>query len=1547
MNLHPQLRFAAAISLWLACWGAFTGWGARAEAGQVCVGNLVFRDANGNGRYDAGEGVPNVEVQLFTSGTDPSTGTPVSLAFTASAGNFLFYFLDDGDYFVHIPATEFQAGGDLVSHYSIPGTNGATADDNVGEDGIDDYAPAANGISTASFTVAANQAPTAATGETGFDSSWDNFDDANNDLTIDMGFYKPVGVGNLVFVDSDGNGHADPGEGVSGVIVRLFLEGADPLTANPVSEVTTDTQGEFMFTEIGEGSYFVHIPPSEFASGNPLFGASGIAGATASGDDDLGENTLSGGDPATDGVSTAVVTLAAGQAPTDNDVETGTSASADNFADADINMTVDLGFTLPANTVGVGNYVFIDADGNSHGDPNEGVDEVKVQLFADGDDPLVDTPLAEQMTADGGHYYFGNLQPGDYFVHIPATEFQVNHPLQGMASLPGADNGFYDDDGGEDGVDPSVAIDQAGISTQVFTLAVGGEPTNGTTETGEMAYADDFADNSVDLTMDFGFREAAATTMGVGNVVFVDANNNGHFDSGEGTSGVTLRLYQGGDIIGLDVPVAETVTSSTGAYAFYNLPAGSYFIHVPKTQFMIGGALHGRDSIPGHGEDDAQDDNVDENGIDGTDLDIHGLSTNVFTLGNNQEPVDGGTETGSGASSDNTDDNNADLTIDLGFRTAAAPQMKVGNLVYFDANNNGKADLGEGVDGVTVQLFHNGENPQVAVPMQTTETANGGQYLFSGLLEGEYFAYIPKVEFEEGGQLHGKLNMTGVGNDVGFDDHLEEDGLDTLYPQLFGVRTHSFNLLNNLEPVNSGNEKGLFATLDDADDNNGDMTIDFGFVLDCPTITISPASLSNGATGAAYSAAFSADGGQAPYIWSVNGTVPPGLSLSTGGVLSGVPTSASTWNFGIRVIDSAGCSVVKSYSLTIEQTMKVGNLVYLDSNWNGLFDSGEGLDGVTVELFHSGDTPGGSPPAATTTSAGGGFYLFAGLPPGSYFLHVPASMFQSGGPLAGRVSVPGVATNTDDDYGEDGQDATDPSVTGVSTAVFALANNSAPTDGTIETGQQASSDNSDDSNGDLTRDFAFRNPGKPSTFAAWQAQNALGGSNGALDNPDGDGAANLLEYAMCLPADSGLNAPAAFHITHNLVLFRFDAVFSRPLGGLQDVIFKLEGTTDPSLAPGSWQVLGIVPQATNNGDGSETVTYAGLADDPVFLGAGAGFVRLRIELDANHDLTSEATAYSAAWAWAGVPFQALPQTLSLPVSVAETFSGLVTSVSGNALDVSDSAGTGDILAVLQAGYEYYVEITDGTSEGHRFEVNEASCTATTISLDPAHSRSTQATVPTTLAGAPVVLRQHRRVKDALPVAAFRATNNAATADRLLFYDPSISTYRTLWLFLNGGNRKWVLQGDTSLADAGGRVINATEGFYVHSRTAATSVPVYGVVRVNDCACPLQAGANFIGAFWATSQSPVGRTMTIANGFAGSTIQSNADRIRVWNGDTSTSQAYTGYYLLKTPSLERWVREGDTSLADQSNNQIFSAYRAAFIQCKAARTLWRPVSPVIP
>lgn len=101
----------------------------------------------------------------------------------------------------------------------------------------------------------------------------------------------------------------------------------------------------------------------------------------------------------------------------------------------------------------------------------------------------------------------------------------------------------------------------------------------------------------------------------------------------------------------------------------------------------------------------------------------------------------------------------------------------------------------------------------------------------------------------------------------------------------------------------------------------------------CPSATIAPATLPTGTVGVPYSVTLSATGGTAPYSnwqWSASNisgitasTLPPGLSLSSSGVISGTPTTAGTYNTILVSVDDA-CSadtctntVSKSYSLTI------------------------------------------------------------------------------------------------------------------------------------------------------------------------------------------------------------------------------------------------------------------------------------------------------------------------------------------------------------------------------------------------------------------------------------------------------------------------------------------------------------------------------------------------------------------------------------------------------------------------------------------------------
>ncbi|WP_354090132.1 IPT/TIG domain-containing protein [Brevundimonas faecalis] len=102
-------------------------------------------------------------------------------------------------------------------------------------------------------------------------------------------------------------------------------------------------------------------------------------------------------------------------------------------------------------------------------------------------------------------------------------------------------------------------------------------------------------------------------------------------------------------------------------------------------------------------------------------------------------------------------------------------------------------------------------------------------------------------------------------------------------------------------------------------------------------ITLSPAAgaLPGGTARNAYSRTLTASGGSTPYTFSFTGSLPSGLTLSAGGVLSGTPTASGTFNFTINVSDNSAAAAgsaftaSQSYSITIvkaAQTINFGPL---------------------------------------------------------------------------------------------------------------------------------------------------------------------------------------------------------------------------------------------------------------------------------------------------------------------------------------------------------------------------------------------------------------------------------------------------------------------------------------------------------------------------------------------------------------------------------------------------------------------------------------------
>lgn len=88
----------------------------------------------------------------------------------------------------------------------------------------------------------------------------------------------------------------------------------------------------------------------------------------------------------------------------------------------------------------------------------------------------------------------------------------------------------------------------------------------------------------------------------------------------------------------------------------------------------------------------------------------------------------------------------------------------------------------------------------------------------------------------------------------------------------------------------------------------------------CPLITISPASpLPDVFDTEPISIPLSAAGGTAPYTWAVaeGSTLPAGLALSAGGVLSGAATTPGSYTFAIRATATGGCVGIKVYALEV------------------------------------------------------------------------------------------------------------------------------------------------------------------------------------------------------------------------------------------------------------------------------------------------------------------------------------------------------------------------------------------------------------------------------------------------------------------------------------------------------------------------------------------------------------------------------------------------------------------------------------------------------
>jgi hypothetical protein len=102
------------------------------------------------------------------------------------------------------------------------------------------------------------------------------------------------------------------------------------------------------------------------------------------------------------------------------------------------------------------------------------------------------------------------------------------------------------------------------------------------------------------------------------------------------------------------------------------------------------------------------------------------------------------------------------------------------------------------------------------------------------------------------------------------------------------------------------------------------VTASFTLVV-APPLQITTSSLSNAVVGGYYSVQLQLTGGEPPYAWGVPPSLPQGLSLSTNGLISGVPQAgtANSYPLAISVFDSSNQSATQNLTLVVTTAIVV------------------------------------------------------------------------------------------------------------------------------------------------------------------------------------------------------------------------------------------------------------------------------------------------------------------------------------------------------------------------------------------------------------------------------------------------------------------------------------------------------------------------------------------------------------------------------------------------------------------------------------------------
>ncbi|MBK9462530.1 MAG: carboxypeptidase regulatory-like domain-containing protein [Sphingobacteriales bacterium] len=584
------------------------------------IGDFVWNDTDGDGVQDPGEtGIPGIIVTLYDS-----NGDVIATTTTNQNGNYVFDNLPAGNYTVTVgsgpdgtePSTPtslnvtlgegedyvnadfgftplptgsigdfvwFDNDGDGIQDANEPGIPGITVTLYQNGQPIATTTTNANGaylfddLQLGNYTVVVGQGPADHNLTTPNQYNVTLTETQPDVLTADFGFVPEPGmIGNFVWLDADADGIQDPSEvGVPGAVIALINSQGDTIY------ITTNDFGFYLFN---------NLPPDEY--------------------------------------TVVLISYPNGLTPTTPTSEAVSLQPGEEYLDTNFGLT-------PAVELGsLGNYVWLDMDGDGQQDGNEpGVSGVTVQLY----NAVTNTLTGTTTTDASGAYLFTDLPAGSYYVVFTspngylftynnqgndATDSDANTNGQtgtitlaqgednltvdaglvlpaslgdfvwqdldadnqydlGEPVLPNVTVQLFDSNGQLIGTTTTDAQGIYGFSNLLpgtYTVVVP-QLVNGLVAENGISITTNLSSGETDLTLDFPYVVPGV----IGDFVWLDIDEDGNQDQGEpGIEGITVILYLNG------TQIATTTTNANGTYLFENLAPGNYTVSLSNIPDGLG-----------------------------------------------------------------------------------------------------------------------------------------------------------------------------------------------------------------------------------------------------------------------------------------------------------------------------------------------------------------------------------------------------------------------------------------------------------------------------------------------------------------------------------------------------------------------------------------------------------------------------------------------------------------------------------------------------------------------------------------------------------------------------------------------------------------------------------------------------------------------------------------------------------------------------------------------------------------------------------------------